>query len=86
MNYVKSVLREFLPAWLVPKAPHVDARPSEQQPPVRELIGAAPPRRYRGPSGRNPTIIGHTARKCSGVEIISRPTMLARHCALEQKW
>lgn len=49
MDYLKSVLRELLPAWLVRKTADVDVRPVEQQPPIRDLVGAAPPRRYRGP-------------------------------------
>jgi hypothetical protein len=49
MDYLKSVLRELLPAWLMRRSIDVDVRPVEQQPPIRELVGAAPPRRYRGP-------------------------------------
>lgn len=48
VDYLKSVLKELLPAWLVRKPVDVDVRLVEQ-PPIRELVGAAPLRRYRGP-------------------------------------
>jgi hypothetical protein len=51
MDYLRLVLRELLPAWLVRKTADVDVRPVEQQPPIRDLVGAAPPRRYRGTRG-----------------------------------
>jgi hypothetical protein len=41
VHYLKSVSRELLPAWLARKS---DVR----LPPIRELVGAAPPGRYRG--------------------------------------
>lgn len=54
VDYLKSVLQELLPAWLSQKAVEVDARPAEQQPPMRDLIGPAPLVRYRGPVRSEP--------------------------------
>lgn len=48
VGYLKSVLRELLPARLMRKSVEVDVRQVEQ-PPIRDLVGAAPRRRYRGP-------------------------------------
>ena len=48
VDYLKSVLKELLPAWLTRKSVDVGVRQVEQ-PPLRDLIGAAPPVRYRGP-------------------------------------
>jgi hypothetical protein len=49
VDYLKAVFQELLPAWLSRKAVDVDVRPADQQPPMRDLIGPAPPVRYRGP-------------------------------------
>lgn len=48
VDYLKSVIRELMPAWLMRKSVDVDVRKVEQ-PPLRDLIGAAPPVQYRGP-------------------------------------
>jgi hypothetical protein len=48
VDFLKSFIQELLPAWLSRKAVNVDVRTVEQ-PPFRDLIGAAPPVRYRGP-------------------------------------
>jgi len=49
VDYIKSVLKELLPAWLVRKSSRIDVRKGEQ-PPMADLVGAAPRRRYRGPA------------------------------------
>lgn len=54
VDYLKSVLKELCPAWLMRKAGVVDVRPVEQQPAISDLIGAAPPTRYRGPVRSEP--------------------------------
>ena len=50
VDYLKSVLKEILPAWIMRKAVDVvDVRPVEQPSiRIRDLVGAAPSRRYRG--------------------------------------
>lgn len=47
---LKLVLEEMLLAWLKRKPVHIDVRPTKQPPPIRDLVGAAPRRRYRGPT------------------------------------
>jgi hypothetical protein len=49
VDYLKAVFQKLLPAGLSRKAVEVDVRPADQQPPMRDLIGPAPPVRYRGP-------------------------------------
>ncbi|ESX98732.1 hypothetical protein X755_15575 [Mesorhizobium sp. LNJC405B00] len=54
VDYLKIVLKELCPAWLMRKAVDADVRPVEQQPPISDLIGAAPPMRYGGPVRSEP--------------------------------
>ncbi|TRC98354.1 hypothetical protein FJV76_13710 [Mesorhizobium sp. WSM4303] len=48
VDYLKSFIQELLPVWLSRKAVDVYVRPVERQPPMRDMIGPAPPVRYRG--------------------------------------
>ena len=64
VHYLKSVFRELLPAWLARKSIDVDVRLVEE-PPIPELVGAAPPRGIAVHSGRTPNTTPVLGRRCS---------------------